>query len=299
MSEDPGPPGFDQGPSRQSIEALERGELPLEAQARVRRQRETGAWTSDLSVQELAAIHSVGFLPVGQVMGSSVYKLGWLGYYRCGYGWGFTVTELTPYAEGLHAARRLAIDRMREEARQLGAHGVAGVRLRFRAFEEIQGAVEFTAIGTAIAAPGQQAPARPFTSGLDGQGFAKLIRTGFVPCSLVIGVAAVHVHTGWYAQGAQMSWSNIEIVDFSQAVAHTRSLAMSRLQQDAVQHGADGTVGSDIQIGVWGVPCNNTQGGEREDHVVQFVAIGTAVARFGAAPGSEPRMQVRLVDQEV
>lgn len=281
--------------ARQSVEALERGGLPLEAEARITRQRRAGAWTSDLSVQELAAIRSVGFTPVGQVMGSSVYKLGWLGYYNCSYGWGFTTTELTAYAEGLHAARRLALDRMREEARQLGAQGVAGVRLRFRAFEDIRGAVEFTAIGTGIGVEGAAPPGRPFASGLDGQGFAKLMRAGFVPCGLVIGVSAVHVHTGWFAQSAQMSWSNVEIVDFSQAVARARTLAMSRLHADARQHGADGTVGNQIDINVWPVPCNAQRDGE--DHVIQFVAVATSVARFETGARSEPKLQVRLIDR--
>lgn len=118
---EPGPSGPDPDRAQRSIQALERGQLPLEAEARIERHRKGGAWTSDLSVEELAAIHSVGFVPVGQVMGSSVYKIGWSGYYSCGYGWGFTATELTPYAEALHAARGLAITRLREEARELGA----------------------------------------------------------------------------------------------------------------------------------------------------------------------------------
>jgi uncharacterized protein YbjQ (UPF0145 family) len=228
-------------------------------------------------------------------MGSSVYQIGWSGYGNCGWG-GFNVTELTPYAEALHSARRIAIDRLREEATVLGAHGVTGVRLRFRTFEDAQGAVEFTAVGTAIQAPGAEGPARPFTSSLDGQGFAKLLRAGFVPCSLVIGVSAVYVHTGWVASMTQMSWNNAEVVDFSSSVSDTRHLAISRLHADAVAHGADGTVANEIELNVWPTPCSRQR--EGVDHVVQFVAIGTAVARFPTPGPPDPKLQVRLSDQQ-
>jgi uncharacterized protein YbjQ (UPF0145 family) len=59
-----------------SIAALERGELPLAARERIDELRSPGAaWTSDLSVAELAAIGHAGFEPVGMVMGSAVYRM--------------------------------------------------------------------------------------------------------------------------------------------------------------------------------------------------------------------------------
>ena len=59
-------------------------QLPPAAQARLGQAREAGTWTSSLSVSEFAAIRSVGFSPVGQVMGSAVYNVGWT-YSSCGY----------------------------------------------------------------------------------------------------------------------------------------------------------------------------------------------------------------------
>ena len=59
-----------------SIAALERGELPLAARERIDELRQKGAaWTSDLSVGEMAAVRHAGFEPVGMVMGSGVFRI--------------------------------------------------------------------------------------------------------------------------------------------------------------------------------------------------------------------------------
>lgn len=58
--------------------------LPPAAAARVAEVRASGTWSSALSTGEFAAIRSVGFEPVGQVMGSAVYHVG-----RSGRVWGY------------------------------------------------------------------------------------------------------------------------------------------------------------------------------------------------------------------
>ncbi|MGA8015731.1 MAG: heavy metal-binding domain-containing protein [Candidatus Dormiibacterota bacterium] len=59
-----------------SIASLERGGLPVAAQERIDELREgKTAWTSDLSVSEMAAIQHAGFEPIGMVMGSSVFRI--------------------------------------------------------------------------------------------------------------------------------------------------------------------------------------------------------------------------------
>src|SRR5205807_4465099 len=92
--------------------------------------------------------------------------------------------------------REVALTRMTREAEVLEGHGVVGVRVEFRWFPEVSGAVEFTAMGTAIRREGAPALARPFLSGLDGQDFAKLLRAGLVPCGLTMGICTLHLHPG-------------------------------------------------------------------------------------------------------
>lgn len=56
--------------------------------------------------------------------------------------------EVTEYTEMLQAARRIALERMTEEARKLGADAVLGVRLATSMV--MTGAAEIIAYGTAV-----------------------------------------------------------------------------------------------------------------------------------------------------
>src|SRR5271170_6571258 len=70
------------------------GGLPSAAQARMAQIRSSGTWGSALSADEFAAIRSVGFEPVGQVFGASVYSVGDVAY-SCPGTWG-SRREVTP-----------------------------------------------------------------------------------------------------------------------------------------------------------------------------------------------------------
>jgi uncharacterized protein YbjQ (UPF0145 family) len=288
----PAPPADEDAMVQASIEALSRGELPLRAQERLKRLRDQpGAFTSDLTVDEFAAIRSAGFEAVSQVMGSSVYQVGVGGWCPARGTWGaFSVAELAPYAQALYHARWLALNRLSLEAAGVGGHGVVGVHLNMRYLEQAMGIMEFTAIGTAVRRAGAAPLAYPFLSALSGQEFAKLLRAGYVPAGLVMGVSAYQIHSGWGTRMQARSWQNQEVQQYTDAVGQARRTATARLQQDLSHYGADGCVGSDVGMQVWPTPCYySTGGGEREeleDHVVQFFAIGTAVIRY--APNQEP-----------
>jgi uncharacterized protein YbjQ (UPF0145 family) len=285
-----------------SIEALRRGELPLVAKERIERLRaQPGAFTSDLSVDEFAAIRSVGFEPVSQVMGSSVYQIGFGGSCPARGTWGisaFSVAELTPYAQALYQARWLALNRLSLEAAGVGGHGVVGVHLNMRYLEQSMGIMEYTAIGTAVRRAGAAPLPYPFLSALSGQQFSKLLRAGYVAAGLVMGVSAYQIHSGWSTQFQTQSWSNQEVRQFTDAVGRARQTAMARLEEDISRYGADGCVGSDVGMQVWAVPCYYRRGGEREeleDHVVQFFAIGTAVVRYSSSQEPDrPALLMRL-----
>src|SRR5215469_18577499 len=106
--------------------------LPAAAQARLDEIRASGTWGSALSTDEFAAIKSVGFDPVGQVLGAAVYNMGYTGGYGCpsGYfgtygrvvgGWqpGYTALSSSsrmsaygPLVQTMYESRRKAIGRM-------------------------------------------------------------------------------------------------------------------------------------------------------------------------------------------
>ncbi|WP_306543483.1 heavy metal-binding domain-containing protein [Anaerotignum sp.] len=56
--------------------------------------------------------------------------------------------ELTGYTEMMEEARDIAMQRMEEEAKRLGADGIVGIRLSTSAI--MQGAAEVMAYGTAV-----------------------------------------------------------------------------------------------------------------------------------------------------
>ena len=124
-------------------------DLPKDAAARLQ-ELEHGLFTSDLSVNEFLLVKQVGFHPLGLVMGSSIYHIG----LQKG-NWGSS-QELTKLTAAMYNARELAMNRMEEEADQLGADGVVGVRLDVNFYEWGHDSAEFIAVGTAVKGRGRQ-----------------------------------------------------------------------------------------------------------------------------------------------
>jgi uncharacterized protein YbjQ (UPF0145 family) len=305
------PPGWtDEQIAAASAAEIAAGRLPLRAQWRIAEQRhqrdtgEAGAFTSALSVQEFAAIRSVGFSPVGQVMGSAVYNVGWT-YSSCGYGYGYgsyrgintggfsgygmgapvaPVVDVPAVRQLLEQARHRAVERMRTEASGLGGDGVVGVRLTVRSF--YGNGMEFMAIGTAVRADGSKRPKKPFTSDLSGQDFAKLIRAGWVPIDLVQGVGAVMRHDDWTVRMQSSSWSNQELVGSTQLVTAARQAARESMAADAAKRGAHTVVLQDMRLNHFHMRCVNG-GQEAHDQLADVFLWGTAIAPIGAkAPRS-------------
>ena len=159
------------------------------------RMRDRSFFTSDLSVNEFLLVKAAGFEPLGLVVGTSIYHIG----FQVG-AWSQN-QEMDVLTQAMYHARELAMTRMEEEADQLGADGIVAVRLDVSRREWGGDLAEFIAIGTAVRhAEGKlhRAPnGRPFTSDLSGQDFYTLISAGYRPLGLVMGTCVYHVaHQG-------------------------------------------------------------------------------------------------------
>ena len=232
-------------------------------------------FTSDLSVDEFVLVRESGFVPLGLVMGTSMYHIG-LQYA----GWKQSV-ELTTLSQAMYAARELAIERMVAEAVQLSADGIVGVDLRRVGYVGAGEVLEFLAVGTAVRfekAPGSlRAPnGRPFSSDLSGRDFFKLLRYGWAPTGLVLGSCVYHVAHQSIRQAMRQFGQNVEIPQYTQAVYAARELAMSRMQSEGEHSGAVGIVGVTVTQStfVWG------------EHGVEFLALGTGVRQVVAETAS-------------
>jgi uncharacterized protein YbjQ (UPF0145 family) len=236
---------------------------------------------SDLSVTEFLTLSRVGFLPHGLVIGSCIYDAGF------SVTWGYG--EVTQLSVAMRKARHLAVKRMRDQAKELGAEGVVGVRLDVEHHTWRGGHVvaKFVAVGTAIAFDHEHGPeefqhapplmlqgGKPFTSDLSGQDFVMLLRAGYRPVDLAMGCCVQAIDPSIvdiYRLGNQ----NEEIPQYTQALFDAREVAMERLAEDLFKHWPPGH--PDSPVGVVGMSVDEMvhAGGAS---IIEYSAIGTAVA---------------------
>jgi uncharacterized protein YbjQ (UPF0145 family) len=240
-------------------------ESGLERIQRMKQEVARGFFTSDLSVNEFLLVKEAGFEPLGLVLGSSIYHIG---FQQASWNQNQEMGVLT---QAMYHARELAMTRMEEEADQLGADGIVGVRLDIGRYEWGADLAEFIAVGTAVKhREGElhRAPnGRPFTSDMSGQDFATLLRAGYRPAGLVMGNCVYHVARQGMLASLKQIGRNVEMPNFTQALYEARELAMERMQTEADETQAEGIVGARIieRSHGWG------------SHVIEFFAIGTAV----------------------
>ena len=153
----------------------------------------------------------VGFEPVGQVLGTAVYKIGYRRLrllrrldrlraepvHRSVTGsrarW---LRPFGPLVQSMYKARHQALaradaGRVRGARRRRHRRGLAEHRL------VAGGGLEFKALGTAVRAPGKVRPRKPFSSHVSGQEFAKLLLAGYVPTGLALGISIASRHDDW------------------------------------------------------------------------------------------------------
>src|SRR6476469_6608952 len=242
--------------------------VPEDARTRLA-QNKAGLFTSDLSVREFLLVKQAGFDPLGLVVGSSIYHIG---FQQSNWNQNQEMDVLT---QAMYHARELAMTRMEEEADQLGADGIVGVRLDVGRYDWGEHMAEFIAIGTAIKhREGElhRAPnGRPFTSDLSGQDFWTLLRSGHRPVGMVMGSCVYHVAHRGMLQSLRQMGRNVELPNFTQALYDARELAMERMQAEAEAVQAEGIVG--VQL--------NERSHGWGSHVVEFFAVGTAIVPYG------------------
>jgi uncharacterized protein YbjQ (UPF0145 family) len=224
-------------------------------------------FTSDLSVNEFALLNEAGFQPLGLVMGSSIYHIGYQ----------FQAInqsqELQVLTQAMYTAREYAMARMEAEADTLGADGIVGVRLDYRQYSWGDDLLEFMSIGTAVrgvTGGNWRTPAgKPFTSDLSGQDIYTLVRAGHAPVSFVLGTCVYHVAHQSFHQMWKTVGQNSEMPNFTQATYDAREIAIARMQAEAERDGAEGIVGARVseENHIWG------------EHAIEFLALGTSIRR--------------------
>ncbi len=274
------PPGSPPQNYQQPPQGVPQQQLPQQALERLQSMRgapgQAGLFTSDLSVNEYLLVKSAGFEPLGLVVGSSIYHLGFQ------FNTWKQDIEVTVLSQAMYQARELAMTRMEQEAAALGADGIVGVRLEITFREWGAHMAEFIAIGTAVrsSSGGNHRNVRglPFTSDLSGQDFYNLVQAGYMPVGLVIGSCVWHVAYQGIRQWFKSIGNNVEMANYTQGLYNARETAMARMQAEAMSLRAQGVVGAQVhekQHG-WG------------SHVLEYFAIGTAIVQTRAEHTMQP-----------
>ena len=265
---------------------------------------------SDLSVTEFLTLSRMGFLPHGLVIGASVYEAdtrgtqGSVDLFGALFSGKPLVTmpptgEVVALSEAVRSARMLSIDRMRQQAQQVGAEGVVGVRLSvehhlWRGGHQV---AKFVAIGTAVGFDREHGPVelrnapslrlasgRPFTSDLSGQDFVALLRSGFRPVTVASGTCVYQLNL---QELARYQGYNAEISEYTRAFFDARETAMARLQYDLFSWWPAGD--PDAPTGIVGMTVTEEAHrpqmlgggqvmiGQSTSPVVEFTAVGTAI----------------------
>jgi len=233
-------------PHAATYEAGSLAGIPESGRERIERMKQEvarGFFTSDLSVNEFLLVKQSGFEPLGLVLGSSIYHIGFQQAM-----WNQS-QELGVLTQAMYHARELAMTRMEEEADQLGADGIVGVRLDIGRYEWGADLAEFISVGTAT-----------------------LLRAGYRPVGMVMGNCVYHVGRQGMLASLKQVGRNVEMPNYTQALYEARELAMERMQREADELQAGGIVGARIveRSHGWG------------SHVIEFFAIGTAVVPTSA-----------------
>ncbi len=273
-----------------------------------RQGEDSAIFSSTLSANEFALLSELGPQPLAQVMGTSVYQVGWQ-YLPPSAQWGTSNfhSRLDVVDQAWNAARALAFGRLIEEARSVGADAVVAVELRRGEHEWARRSVDYLVSGTAIRMPdGQRAVGRdPLLSDLSVQDYWKLVRGGWAPSGLLAATAVFFVSQGFSTRFARRAsfFRNQHLSEFSDGFGAARRAVVDDLRLQARDHGADGVVGVTLDyrlerrtirvmrvqqrtgvtvgtIGLAGGAVPQAGGSDSRDGIVFTVhAVGTGVRR--------------------
>lgn len=226
-------------------------------------------FTSCADGQELYCQLDCGFKPVHFVFGNVAYSIG------VGGGIGGALRslgrgEVKEYSEIFNVTRHLALTRIMDEAKQVGANAVVGINTSIFPFGGMQ---EMIMIGTASRHDGlpPEYDQNPITSDLTNEEMWNMMHIGWMPMQLVLGVSVYSLGLVGGITAAFKSLGRGEIEELTKLIYDARENALQHIMRDATACGADDVVGIKTYVYELG-------GG-----MIEFMAIGTAVKRMPAA----------------
>jgi uncharacterized protein YbjQ (UPF0145 family) len=250
-------------PERWSPKPAERGDLASElrhgAESLHRPRAGSAQTTSDLSIDEELAIHSIGWEPVELVVGTSVFSVP-------STIWNWGQGEIAGASAAHARAFAAASAEIHRDAAKAGGHGIVGVHIDRQIYRTH---IDVSLVGTAVRPVG----AKPvnaesvFVSDLAGRDFSMLMAAGWRPLGLVAGAAFVYAPRRSAATAIAQKNQNVELTNLTEAMYSAREAAMERMQAAALTLKGFGVVEVKVSEGPMGFAS----------HAVGFTAWGTVV----------------------
>ena len=246
---------------------------------------EMGEFSTSSGGQELFCQIDSGFRPIHFAFGNVAYSIGITGGLG-GFFQSFTRGEVTQYSEVFNKTRHLALERIEADAKSYGANAVVGIRTSIL---PMMGATEMLMIGTASHHPqlGPEFSERPVTSHLTCSEMWNLIRLGYMPIRLVLGVSVYALGITGGIAAAFRGLARGEINQLTTLIYDARENAILQIAKEAEDCGADEVVGIKTFISQLG------------SNMIEFMAVGTAAKKLeGLTTKSEQLPPQALVKDE-
>jgi uncharacterized protein YbjQ (UPF0145 family) len=231
------------------------------------------------------------------------------------------VCELDVLTDAWNMARRRALDRLVEEALQVGADAVVGVHLHRSDHDLGRGTIEYVVTGTAIRHAEEPTAPWPVLTAVSVQDYWRLHGAGQEPVGLVATTSVMFASPprSVRVRRLQTTARNQELGELTRGFHGARETVRARLQgQVAAAHGT-GAVGVELSHSVhrdklplasalgsrsqrgwnrgsWGLPyyVSGRADVDRRGWVITMHAAGTAIRRRGEARGPSVKTQIRM-----
>jgi len=231
--------------------------------------------------QELYCQMDCGFHPIQFVFGNVAYSIG-IGGGIMGLLRSLRRGEVKEYSEMFHTTRHLALERIVSEARSVGANAVLGIQTSISPLGAMQ---EMLMIGTASHHPLLPANCSetPITSDLTNEEMWNVIKMGYCPVKLVLGVSIFSVGIVGGISALFKGFVRGEISELTTLIYEARENALKKIADDVANCGADDVVGIKTYVYDLG-------GG-----IIELMAIGTAIKKLEDVKPASPTLLAQAI----
>jgi uncharacterized protein YbjQ (UPF0145 family) len=230
--------------------------------------------------QELYCQLDAGFDPIKFVFGNVAYSVG-VGGGLIGGLKSLGRGEIKQFSDVFNHTRHLALQRLVDEAKAIGANAVVGIQTTVMPFRGIH---EMMMTGTASRHPElpKEYDANPVTSDLTCEEMWNMVNIGYLPIKLVMGTAVYSLGFVGGVAAFFKSFSRGEVSELTSLIYDAREHAIGLIRDEASAIGADDVIGIKTHV--------HEMGG-----LLEFMAIGTAVKRFASLNTVTPTLPSQAI----